>query len=124
MKLSKPSAVLSVDLLFTWHSEIAKTNCQCRLRIYKITVEKVIVIVSELPNNLGRTITHERVSLIHLVCNKFALKPTKTMWLEHYPKGCIKDQETYKQLMLLQGNVYSKRIKKQKIEVLLRVKLE
>ena len=124
MNLSNPPAVLSVDLLFTWRSKIAKIDCQCRLRIYKITFDKVVVIVSELPDNPGRTITDEALTLIHLVCNKFALKPTKTMWLEHYPKGYLKDEETYEQVMLTQGNVWSKRIKKEKIEALLSVKLE
>ena len=123
LNLSNAPAVLSVDLLFTWHSKIAKIDCQCRLRIYKITFDKVVVIVSELPDNPGRTITDEALTLIHLVCNKLALKPTKTMWLEHYPKGYLKDEETYEQVMLTQGNVWSKRIKKEKIEALLSVKL-
>ena len=124
LKLSKPPAVLSVDLLFTWHSEIAEIDCQCRLRIYKITFEKVVVIVSELPDNAGRTITDEGLTLIHLVCNKLSLEPTKTMWLEHYPKGALKGEETYEHVMLIRGNVYSKRINKQTIEALLGVKLE
>ena len=124
LNLSNPPAVLSLDLLLTWHSEIAKTDCQCRLRIYKITFEKVVVIVSELPENPGLTITDEGLTLIHLVCHKLALKPTKTMWLQHYPKGYLKDEETYEQVMLVQGNIYSTRINKQKIEALLGIKLE
>ncbi len=123
MNLSNPPAVLSVDLLFTWRSKIAKIDCQCRLRIYKITFDKAVVIVSELPDNPGRSITEEALTLIQLVCHKFALNPTKTMWLEHYPQGYLKDEEVYEQLMLMQCNVYSSRIKKQKIEGLLSVKL-
>ncbi len=123
MNLSNPPAILSVDLLFTWHSKLAKIDCQCRLRIYKITFDKVVVIVSELPDNPGRTITDEALTLIHLVCNKLALKPNKTMWLEHYPKGYLGDEENYEQVMLIQGNVWSSRITKQKIEALLSVKL-
>ena len=125
LKISKPPAVLSTDILFTWHSEIAKTDCQCHLRIYKITFDKAVVIVSELPKNSGCTIiTDEALTLIHLVCNHFALNRTKTMWLEYYPKGYLKDEETYEQVMLVQDNVSSKRIKKEQIEVLLGVKLE
>ena len=109
--------------MFTWHSKIAKIDCQCRLRIYKISFDKVVVIVSELPDNLGRSITEEALTLIQLVCHKFALNPTKTMWLEHYPRGYLKDEEVYEHLTLIQCNVCSSRINKQKIEALLSVKL-
>ena len=124
MNLSNPPAVLSVDTLFTWHSAIAKTDCQCRLKIYKITFDKAVVIVSELPDNPGRTITDEGLTLINLVCHQFALKPTKTMWLEHYPQGYLKVEENYDEVMLVRGQLRSQRINKQKIEALLGVKLE
>ncbi len=123
MNLSTPPAVLSVDLLFTWHSKIAKIDCQCRLRIYKITFDKVVVIVSELPENPGRSITEEALTLIQLVCHKFALNPSQTMWLEHYPQGYLKDEDVYEQLTLMQCHVCSSRINKQKIEALLSVNL-
>ena len=124
LMVSKSPAVLSIDIMFTWHSEIAKTECQCRLRIYKITFDTAVVIVSELPDNSGCSIADEALTLIPLVCNKFALYPTKTMWLEHYSKGYFQEEETYEQVMLLQDNVWSKRIKKEQIETLLGVKLE
>ncbi len=123
LNLSNAPAVLSVDLLFTWHSKIAKIDCQCRLRIYKITFDKVVVIVSELPDNPGRSITEEALTLIHLICQKFALNPTKTMWLEHYPQGYLGDEEIYEHLTLMQCNVWFSRINKQKLEALLSVKL-
>ena len=124
MNLSNPPAILSVDLLFTWRSKIAKIDCKCRLRIYKIAFDKFVVIVSELSDNLGRSITEEALTLIHLICHKFALKPTKTMWLEHYPKGYLGNEEVYEHLALMQCNLWSSRIKKQNLEALLGVKLE
>lgn len=123
MYLPNPSAVLSVDLLFTWYSKIAHIECRCRLRIYRITFDKFIVIVSELPNNLGLTITQEALTLIHLVCNKFSLVPTKTMWLEHYLKTYFKNEEIYYQVVLLKDNTWSKRINKRTIDNLLGVEL-
>lgn len=109
--------------MFTWRSQLAKIDCQCRLRIYKITINQAVVIVSELPDNPGRSITEEALTLIQLVCHKFALNPTKTMWLEHYPQGYLKDEEVYEHLTLIQCNVWSSRINKQKLEALLSVKL-
>ena len=124
LNISKPPAVLSVDILFTWHSNRDKRECQCHLIIYKLTFDTAVVIVSGLPENQSSSIIGERLTLIPLICQKFASQPTKTMWLEHYPKEDFKEEETYEHVMLLQGNVCSKRIKKEQIEALLGVKLK
>lgn len=123
MNLSESPAVLSIDTVFTWYSEIAKIDCQCRLRIYKITFDKAVIIVSELHNNYGRSITDEALTLINLVCYKFGLSPAKTMWVEHYPAGYLKDEDTYDEVMLALFHVHSKRIQKQQLEALLGVVL-
>lgn len=123
MNLSESPAVLAVDTLFTWYSEIAETNCQCRLKLYKIAFDKTIVIASELPDNPGRSITDEALTLIHLVCYKFGLAPAKTMWIEHYPTGYLKEADTYDEVMLGQFNVRSKRVNQQKLEALLGISL-
>ncbi len=116
-------AVLTIDTPITWYSQLAHLKCECRLRIYRMTVEKSVVIVSELDYNPGRSITDEALTLIHLLGDEFELNPTKTMWIEHYPVGYLKDEETYEQVLLWQGYTYSKRISKQKLEALLGVKL-
>ncbi len=123
LNISESPAVLTIDTPITWYSQLAHLKCECRLRIYKITFELAVVIVSELDYNPGRSITDEALTLIHLVCHEFGLSPTKTMWLEHYPVGYLKDEETYEQVLLWQGYTYSKRISKQKLEALLGVKL-
>ena len=116
-------AFLSVDTLFNWQSKITKTDCQCRLRIYKITVNQAVVIASQLPDETSCSITDESLTLIELVCQKLHLNLTSIMWLEHYPKGYLKDEEIYEEVMLIQDKIASKRIKKQKIESLLSVKI-
>ncbi len=85
--------------------------------------DQAVVIVSELQDNSSRLITGEASRLIHWVCSEFGLSPTKTMWVEHYPAGYLKNEETYDEVMLVQGYTYSKRISKQKLEALLGVKL-
>ncbi len=124
MNISESPAVLTIDTPITWYSQKAQTYCQCRLRIYKITFELTVVIVSELDDNPGRSISDEALSLIHFVCDEFGLSPTKTMWVEHYPVGYLKDEETYEQVMLVQGHPYLTRISQQKIEAVLGVQLK
>ena len=123
MNISESPAVLTIDTPITWYSTTAQTLCECRLRIYKITFDKAVVIVSELENHPGRLIKEEVSVLIYLVCDDFELNPGKTMWVEHYPAGYLKDEETYDEVMLVQGYTYSTRIDKQKLEALLLVKL-
>ncbi len=123
MNISESPAELTIDTLITWYSKTAQTKCHCRLRIYQITFDKAVVIVSELLNNTGRSITDEALTLIHLVGHKFKLSSGQTMWVEHYPTGYLKDEETYDEVVMLQGYTYSKRISKQKLEALLGVKL-
>ncbi len=123
MNISESPAVLTIDTTIAWYSQIAQTKCHYRLRIYKIAFDQVVVIVSELQDNSSRLITREASTLIDLVCYNFGLAPEKTMWVEHYPAGYLKEEETYKQVLLVQGQVHSTRISKQKLEALLGVKL-
>ncbi|MEM8720143.1 MAG: hypothetical protein AAGE84_12630 [Cyanobacteria bacterium P01_G01_bin.39] len=121
LSFSESAATLDVDMLFTWYSDTAKGNCHCRLRIYKMAFNQAIIIVSELPDNPGRSITDEASTLINLVCYKFGFAPYKVMWIEHYPPGYLKDVETYDEVILGVGHISSRRIKKQSLEKLLRI---
>ena len=123
MNISESPAVLTVDIPITWYSTTAETLCECRLRIYKITFDKAVVIISELEDYPDRSIKEELSTLIHLVCDDFKLSPAKTMWLEHYPAKHLQEKDIYEQVMLVQPHIYSTRISKQKIEALLGVKL-
>lgn len=123
LEFSKSPAILNVDMLFTWYSETAKGNCHCHLRIYKVAYDHAVIIVSELPDNPGRSITDEASALINLVCYKFGFAPYKIMWIEHYPAGYLKDDETYDEVMLAAGCISSRRISRQSLEKLLSVKL-
>ncbi len=121
MSFSESAAILDVDMLFTWYSEIAKGNCHCHLRIYKVTFDRAVIIVSELPNNPGRSITDEASTLINLVCYKFGFASYKVMWIEHYPPGYLKDGETYDEVVMAAGYISSKRTNRQSLEKLLGV---
>ena len=119
ISLPQSSSILKTDRIFTWHSETAATECRCRLRIFQLSFDKIVVIVSELPDNPGRSITDEALTLIHLVCYRFQLSLAKVMWLEHYPSGYLKDDESYEQIISTPFSVKSHRISKQILESLL-----
>lgn len=119
MTLSQSSFISKTDCIFTWHSETAATECRCRLRIFQISFDKTIVIVSELPDNPGRSITDEALTLIHLVCHQFKLNLKKTMWFEHYPSGYLKDDEVYEQILFTPFSVRSYRISQHEIKSLI-----
>ncbi|MEM8676767.1 MAG: hypothetical protein AAGF83_23385 [Cyanobacteria bacterium P01_G01_bin.67] len=115
--------MLNNDLIFTWYSETVERDCKCRLRIYQISLDHFVIIVSELPDNPGCSITDDASKLINLVCYQFGFTSYKVMWIEHYPLGYLNDDETYYEVTQGLGEVYSKRINKQKLEVLLGVQL-
>ena len=123
MNPSESPAVLTIDTPIIWYSRTAQTQCKSRLRIYKIAFDQAVVIVSELEDNPVPLITAEAFRLIDWVCSEFALNSAKIMWVEHYPLGYLQKEETYDEVLLVQGYTYSTRISKQKIEALLGVKL-
>ena len=121
--ISESPALLHTKTRFKWYSETGNTECECGLRIYKITFDKAVVIAEELNDNHGRSITDEAITLINLICYKFGLSPSKTMWIEHYPEGYLKAEDTYDEIWLTMFHVKSKRIKKENLEALLGVRL-
>ena len=123
LNISESPALLLVEQEFKWYSEIGKRDCECRLRIYKITFDKAVVIASELKDNSGCSITDEAITLINLVCYKFGLSPSKTMWVEHKSEGYLKSEDSYDEIWLSMFHVQSRRIKKQNLETLLGTKL-
>lgn len=111
----------TVDTLFTWYSTTIKSDCHCRLRIYQLAFDCVVIIVSECFDNPGRSITDEAPTLINLVCYRFGYAPAKVMWIEHYPDGYLKEKESYHEVMRTVGHLSSKKVTRQQLEELLGV---
>ena len=61
---------------------------KCRIRIYKNSDDRSIIIVTELPDNKGRSITNDAELIIKLASLAYQLSPTETMWVEHYTEPC------------------------------------
>ena len=116
MEESQPLANQGIDTILTWRPHEQSFNSQCRLRIYYISFDMAVVIVTELEDNLGKSITDSAKQLIHLVCYHFGLALYKVMWIEHYPAGYLKEEETYDLVMLALGEVTCQRVSQQYLE--------
>lgn len=119
MEQSQPIANQTVDQIFTWQPPQQDFDSQCRLRIYYLTFDTAVVIVSELVDNPGKSIADSVSQLINLICYSFGLAPYKVMWIEHFPAGYLKEGETYNQVMLSPGGISCKRVNQPYIERLL-----
>jgi hypothetical protein len=56
----------------------------CRVRIYN-TAPRAVVIISELPENDGTSVTNAAQTIATLVVQQYRLDPAQTIWVEHYP---------------------------------------
>jgi len=71
-------------------------EARCRVRIYGLTDsddddrlaqerEPVVVIITELPDNPGKSVTNAMEWIATVVVHQFDLDPARTRWIEHYP---------------------------------------
>lgn len=102
-------------------------NCdsQCRIRIYQ-TLDKTVVIATELDENEGTSITNVCERLIKEVCQCYELPFQKTIWIEHYPPdGVIERDDTYSVAGInFPGKASWSHIARERVEELIGCKLE
>lgn len=115
MDYSNVTVADDVDTIFSWHSEGDCTVNKCRLRVYWITWEKALVIISEHTDNSGKKITHATRELIRLVSNLYDLLPHKIMWVEHYSEGNSSEQDAYFQVIITNNQVVKYQINKKQL---------
>ena len=116
-------AINTVDTQFTWYCETAQTDVVCHLKIYQVTFDKAVVIVSNLMDKDSLSVIQSTSSLIYMVSYKFGLSLNKTMWFEQNQTDNLLQEDTYSEVMLELGQVSHRGILSQKLEVLLGVKL-
>ena len=119
MDESKVTVVNDVDTVFTWESEKDSQPNKCRIRVFWLTWEKTLVIVTELADNQGRQIASATLELIRLVANLYDLTHRKMMWIEHYPATTAVDEDTYLQVILLKNEAVRYEMERQQIEALI-----
>lgn len=64
----------------------------CRLHVFQERPERPcsVVVVTELDDNPGTSVTNAAEHLATVVCDLYTLDPERLRWIEHYPrrKGC------------------------------------
>lgn len=91
----------SVDTVFEWKKEGNYESNKCRIRIYWLTWEKAIVIVTDLGDRFGRQIANATEEIISFAADFYHLAPNKTMLVEHYITVNLYDEDTYLHVLLV-----------------------
>ena len=118
--------MLIVDEIFNW-GQLAYKNAaklkksKCRIRIYKKTTI-IVVIVTEFPDNEGRSITNDAEKIIELACQMYEISYPETIWIEHYAEPCqIRGQEHFDRVFIHQNRASWQAISAEEIEKLIGV---
>ena len=107
------------ESIFTWPTKEDSVESRCYLRIYWVLFDKVVVIVSDLADNLGLSITDATEELITLVCSHFKLTLSKIMWLEHFPTQNTQELDVYYGVQLVSNQIIRYQLTKEYVERLL-----
>ena len=67
-------------------------GCAC---ICDLEIIKNLVIVSEMPENEGTSVTNFAEQLATLVCQEFEIAPEHLIWIEYYPERNIDGWKEY-----------------------------
>lgn len=94
-----------IDEIFNWgqlafkNAELLKKS-KCRIRVYA-GADRDIVIVSELPDNRGRSVTNGAEEIIEHGCDSYGLEFDRCLWIEHYPPSESEPKETTDRVFLI-----------------------
>ena len=104
------------ESIFTWQTKEDLIESRCYLRIYWVLFDRAVVIVSDLADNLGLSITDATQELITLVCNQFKLTHSKIMWLEYFPVNNFQEFDIYYGVQLISNQIIRYRLSLQYIK--------
>ncbi len=83
---------MNVDAIFPYKPSHSGIHAKCRVRIYPPPV----VVVTELPDNPGMSVTNYAEELATLILQEHGLDALRTVWIEHYPAWAEEDRpETF-----------------------------
>ncbi len=91
----------NVDTVFSWESEVDYKPNKCRIRIYWVTWEKVVVVATDMTNNPGRKIANVTKELLSFINHIYDLVPCKIMLVEHYSANNSFQEDSYLQVLLV-----------------------
>jgi hypothetical protein len=73
-----------MDQIFEYESATSETPGRCRVRIYPAQ-QRTVVVISELADGSGISITPTIEGLAMQICEAFQLDPEQVRWVEHHP---------------------------------------
>jgi hypothetical protein len=77
--------MLTIDQIYRYRSLAAQRQGYCRLRIYKQRDGGQTVLLTEVPNNPGQSITAASDVIATGLVARYHLDPATTLWIEHWP---------------------------------------
>ncbi len=107
------------ELIFTWQTKEVSVKSRCYLRIYWLSFNRAVVIVSDLSDNLGLPIIYGGKELINLLCSHFKLTLGKIMWLEYFPTQNSQKLDLYYGVQLFSNKIIRYQLTKEYVERLL-----
>lgn len=77
--------MLTIDQIYRYRSLAAQRQGYCRLRIYKRRAAVHTVLLTEVSNNPGQSITAASEVIATGLVARYHLDPATTLWIEHWP---------------------------------------
>jgi hypothetical protein len=77
--------MLTIDQIYRYRSLAGQRQGYCRLRIYKQRNGSQTVLLTEVSNNPGQSITAASDVIATSLVKRYQLDPTTTHWIEHWP---------------------------------------
>ena len=103
-----------IDTVFRWQSEQSPKSNQCRIRIFWITWEKAIVVVTNMDDNRNNEIAAATVEIVSFASNFYNLAPNKMMIVEHY-RSPDSDNDIFFHVLLVKDRTIRYEIEQSKL---------
>lgn len=79
-------------------------DSKCRVRIYTGEAHGATILITELPDNDGMSITNASELIASEVCRRYDLRKVTTRWIEHYPAAAWRESnrpETFDEIRFM-----------------------
>lgn len=99
--------MLSQDYIYRYPHPVLIIEGRCRVRLYKRPDGGHTVILTELVDNAGESVTNACERIATGVQPRWALNPATTRWIEHYPAEAFREAgcgETFDEITFTWSN--------------------
>ena len=78
---------------------------KCRVEVWP--GKPIIIVISELPDNQGMSVTNGIEHIASAVISKLQIHNTPIVWIEHYPVSELRGEETFDLVTFAHDNAYT-----------------